>query len=106
LLHLSKRLKELRGERSLLDIEKGTGISRVQIMRFEKAQRVPNPTNLRQLAEFFTVPYEELRSLYYEDLFQNKDEQRIVLKWAKKHLDSGLLQKLESESSTDACSIH
>ena len=106
MLHLSKRLKELRGERSLLDIEKGTGISRVQIMRFEKAQRVPNPTNLRQLAEFFNVSYEELRSLYYEDLFQNKDEHRIVLKWAKKHLDAGRLQALEAELASDACSLH
>ncbi|MEB3286649.1 MAG: helix-turn-helix transcriptional regulator [Vampirovibrionales bacterium] len=97
MLHLSRKLRELRGERSLLDIEKGTRISRVQIMRFEKAQRVPNPTNLRQLAEFFNTSYDSLRSLYYEDLFQNKDEQRIVLKWAKKHLESGLLEKLESE---------
>lgn len=87
--HLSQQLRALRGERSLLDIEKGTGISRVQIMRFEKAQRVPNPTNMRQLAEFFGVTYQDLRTLYYEDLLANPEEKQIVLAWAKHHSQTG-----------------
>lgn len=82
--HLSERLRGLRGERSLLDIEKGTGITRVQIMRFEKCIRVPNPKNLRQLAEFFQTTYAELRQLYYDDLFSDPEERQIVLDWAKR----------------------
>jgi len=82
--HLSAKLRELRGDRSLLDIEKGTGITRVQIMRFEKCIRVPNPKNLRQLADFFQTSYSELRQLYYEDLFNDPEERQIVLNWAKR----------------------
>ncbi len=82
--YLGEKLRALRGDRSLLKIEQGTGISRVQIMRFEKAERVPNPGNMRSLAEFFHVPYSELREAHLEGLYSNPEERAIVLGWAAK----------------------
>lgn len=80
---LGDRLKELRGALSLVDVEKGTGLSRIGVSRYEQGVNVPEPTNLKKLAEFYEVPYSELRKLYLEDLYSDSEELAIVLEWAE-----------------------
>jgi transcriptional regulator with XRE-family HTH domain len=88
------KLKELRGSLTLYDVEKGTGISRAQIMRYESKQALPTPESTEKLANLFEVPYEELRLAYYEDLLVSSQEKKVVLKWAKDRLYSPTEQKL------------
>lgn len=80
--HLGDRLKELRGELSLVDVEKGTGLSRIGISRYEQGVNIPEPTNLKKLAEFYEVSYKELRKLYLEDFYSDPEERKIVFEWA------------------------
>lgn len=69
-MNLAETLRKLRGDKSLLYVEKGTGISRVQIMRFEKGRRLPKVTPLKKLAEFFQVPFQDLASLAIDALVE------------------------------------
>lgn len=84
--HLGAKLRELRGTHSLLDVERGTGISRIEISRYEQGKYSPSPPNLEKLAHFYELSYQELRLLYYEDLFQDPKERDIILYWAKQQL--------------------
>jgi transcriptional regulator with XRE-family HTH domain len=79
---LGERLRELRGNRKLYDVEKATGITRIEISRYEKGNYFPSPKNLSRLAEFYGVSYDELRVLYYDDFFSDPVERRLVLAWA------------------------
>lgn len=80
---LAQRLRELRGERSFVDIEAHTGISRGNLTRYERGLFLPQKKTLKILATFFSVPYSELRALYYEDLFSDDPEElEIVVHWA------------------------
>lgn len=83
---LGAKLRELRGTHSLLDAERGTGISRIEISRYEQGKYAPSPPNLEKLAAFYSLSYPELRTLYYEDLFQDPKERQIILQWAKQYL--------------------
>lgn len=83
---LGAKLRELRGMLSLMDVERGTGISRIEISRYEQGRYAPSPQNLVKLAAFFEVPYDILRMLYYEDLFEDPKERAIALEWARQHL--------------------
>ncbi|MBY0451253.1 MAG: helix-turn-helix transcriptional regulator [Cyanobacteria bacterium] len=80
---LGDRLKELRGTLSLVDVEKGTGLSRIGVSRYEQGENVPNPPNLKKLADFYEVSYKELRKLCLEDLYSDPEELEIVLEWAE-----------------------
>lgn len=79
---LGNRLRELRGSSSLYDIQKGTGISRTQIMLYERGEQFPSAQSLKKLALFFDIPYEALRSEYYEDLYADPIERDNLLRWA------------------------
>jgi transcriptional regulator with XRE-family HTH domain len=83
---LGERLKELRGTRALYDVEKATGITRIEVSRYEKGSYYPSPKNLSKLAEFFGVTYDELRILYYDDFFSDPKERELVLQWAAREL--------------------
>jgi transcriptional regulator with XRE-family HTH domain len=80
---LGEQLKELRQGRSLVSVEKGTGISRIEISRYEQGRYAPSPPNLKKLAVFYEVSYSTLRLLYYEDLLTEPEERAIVLEWAR-----------------------
>jgi transcriptional regulator with XRE-family HTH domain len=76
---LGDRLKELRGNLSLLDVEKGSGIPRFTVSRYESGENVPSSSKIRQLADFYEVPYPELRKLFYEELFHSEPSEREAL---------------------------
>lgn len=61
---LGNYLKELRGKRSLREVQKGTGISHTYLSTLEKGydprtkkERKPTPEVLRKLALYYEVPY-------------------------------------------------
>ena len=78
---LGDSLKELRGaDLSLYDVQRGTGISRGLIQAYERGEKVPGPENLVKLAEFYEVPYEDIRSRYYLECFASPQELEAALK--------------------------
>jgi transcriptional regulator with XRE-family HTH domain len=86
---LGDRLRELRAGFSLMEIAREMDLSDVQILNFEKGTRKPKKETLKKLAELYDASYDELRKLYYTDLFEaDPEERRIILEWAeenKKH---------------------
>jgi len=72
---LGDLLKRFRGESSLFEVEKATQVSRAQLMRYEKGL-LPKEATLRKLADYFEVPYIELRKVYYADYFRQCPEER------------------------------
>lgn len=79
---LGERLKQLRGEASLYDIEKAITVGRSLLSRYERGIQTPDVEMLHKLANHFRVPYRELRKLYYEDFFSDSTERDIVVEWA------------------------
>jgi transcriptional regulator with XRE-family HTH domain len=83
--YLGSKLKELRGSLSLYEVGEDTGIPRIEISRYERGQHLPTPKNLKKLADYYEVPYEDLRVLYFSDYFSEENDDRpIVLRWALK----------------------
>jgi transcriptional regulator with XRE-family HTH domain len=80
---LGQRLKELRGPLSLVSVERGTGIARIDLSRYEQGRYYPSPDRLKRIAEFYEVPYKDLRMLYYEDFYKDPEELQIIIEWAK-----------------------
>lgn len=77
--HLARKLKELRGERSLYAVAEESGISRPVLHRYENG-RIPTDEQLKALADFYRVPYKELKFLAFEDSFPTGSEERTLLK--------------------------
>lgn len=71
---LGEKLKTLRGSLSLFDVEKGTGISRATIRDYERSKYPPPPESLKKLAEYYEIPYVELRTLYFEDAYSDPED--------------------------------
>lgn len=68
-LSIGKILKELRGKRSLREIERESGVSHTYLSSLEKGrdprtgkERKPTPDTLKKLAHVYSVPYERLMS--------------------------------------------
>lgn len=81
---LAARLRELRGETSLYEVEKQTAVPRSNLTRYEQGHHLPTEAVLKKLAAYYRVTYEELRTLYYDDLFRrHPEERRIVINWAR-----------------------
>jgi transcriptional regulator with XRE-family HTH domain len=80
---IGDKLKELRGNLSLYDVEKGTGITRIRISEYEKGKYLPTIPTLRKMADFLEVPWKELCFLYLEDLYSDPEHRELVLEWAK-----------------------
>ncbi len=77
--HLGDMLKKLRANLSLYDIEKGTGLHRYVVSKYETGKNIPSVEQLKILAEFYEYPYQALRKLYFEDLLMQDDEDWLVL---------------------------
>ncbi|MDG0874918.1 helix-turn-helix domain-containing protein [Paenibacillus thiaminolyticus] len=68
-MNIGKILKELRGKRSLREIERESGVSHTYLSSLEKGrdprtgkERKPTPDTLKKLAQVYSVPYEWLMS--------------------------------------------
>jgi transcriptional regulator with XRE-family HTH domain len=84
---LANRLRELRGDIPLNQVQRATGIQRALLSRYEIGQQVIGDPNLQKLADFYKTPYVELKELQFYDLYPQGSQARIaVLNWAKKML--------------------
>jgi transcriptional regulator with XRE-family HTH domain len=77
---LGQQLKALRGSLSLFDVEKGTGIHRYSISRYEAGSHIPSPEQLRQLADYYGTTYTEVRRYFYEDLWAASIDEQMAMK--------------------------
>lgn len=88
------KLRELRGPRSLLDIEKATGITKIEISRYERGKYYPTPEKLKKLAKFFGIAYADLRKLYYQETLLDPEEQEAITKWVVDNVPKSTLMNL------------
>lgn len=86
---LGSRLRELRGEESLYKVGKQAGVPRNNLLRYEEGHHLPTEAVLHKLAQYYDVPYAELRVLYYDDWLQRQqpEEKAIVIEWARSLLN-------------------
>lgn len=82
--HLGAKLKELRGNLSFYEVGKACGIAPVDVSRYEEGKHLPTAKRLKALAEYYEIPYSDLRILYYEDFFSEPEERSIVIEWVKR----------------------
>jgi len=78
--HLGQKLKELRGNLSLYEVEKDVGITRISIQRYESGERVPEDRNLEILAEYYQVPFELLKTLIFQNKYPSGSRDFSILK--------------------------
>lgn len=83
---LGDRLRELRGIKSIRDVEAELGIDRSDISKYERGRFVPSPDRLLRIAEYYQASYRELRKLSYSDMFSEPEEYALVLEWAQEQL--------------------
>jgi transcriptional regulator with XRE-family HTH domain len=84
---LANRLRQLRGDTPLNQVQLATGIQRALLSRYETGQQVIGDQNLQKLADFYQTPYVELKELQFHDLYPLGSQSRIaVLNWASKIL--------------------
>ena len=55
-----KRLRDLRGEKSLEEVAKATGLTRSAIFMYETEERIPRDENKVALAKYFGKSVQEL----------------------------------------------
>jgi len=67
-------------------VQKATGISKIEISRYERGKYFPLPENLKKLAKFYEVPYSTLRKLYFEETITDKDEREALTVWVLENL--------------------
>lgn len=78
---LGEKLKVLRGSTSLPELERSIGIARSLLSRYERGTRTPSPSTLKKIADYYKLPYKELRFIYYDDLLEEVEEAEIVQEW-------------------------
>jgi transcriptional regulator with XRE-family HTH domain len=84
---LAERLKALRKDVPLNQVESAIGIRRRLLKFYEDGEKVPGDQNLKKLSTFYNVPFADLKELWLADLFPEGSENRdIVLQWAQKLL--------------------
>jgi transcriptional regulator with XRE-family HTH domain len=83
---LGNKLKELRGDRSLRDVEREIGMDRSDLSKYERGRFVPSSERLQKLADYYDHPYRELRKLYFIDLFTEPEDHELILEWAAEEL--------------------
>lgn len=76
---LGEKLLELRGEKSLYEVEKAAKVPRGNLYNYENGKHLPTERVLKQLADFYQFPYRELRKLYFDDYFPEGSEDREIL---------------------------
>lgn len=86
---LGERLQELRGDRAAFYVEQETGISRANLLRYERDEVCPNRETLRKLSDFYEVPYADLRLLSLIGfLSRDREDRELVLEWAREELSN------------------
>lgn len=80
---LGTKLKELRGDLSLYEVGKATGIDRSDIKKYEESKVLPKPSNLKKLAEYYEVPYENLFFPYLSEVYTDSEDRQLIIKWAE-----------------------
>jgi transcriptional regulator with XRE-family HTH domain len=80
---LGEKLRELRGTRTLYEVQQATKIDRGHLKRYEAGELSPTMDKLKLLGEFYGA-MEELMFLYFEELLPGELEREYVIKWAKK----------------------
>ena len=81
---LARKLRELRGNLPLTQLEKATNIPRSLLYRFEKGTRTPHNIALHKLAEFYKLNFIDLKILHFEDLYPPGSEDReSLITWFK-----------------------
>jgi transcriptional regulator with XRE-family HTH domain len=91
---LGQKLRQLRDKQSLLDVAKETGVSKIEISRYERGIYFPSPEKLKKLSEHFKVDYSELRKLYYQETLQDDEEQNAILAWVVESVPDEKLQSI------------
>lgn len=76
---LGAYLEKLRGNLSLFDVQKGTGIHRFAVSKYETGKNIPPPDSMKKLAEFYEISLIELQKRYFEDLFFSSPEQKDAM---------------------------
>jgi len=66
---LGERLKALRGEKTLYEVNEESGINRGTLQRYENGTQIPGDEALEKLAKFYGVDLVELKKLWVVDLF-------------------------------------
>lgn len=80
----AEKMRQLRGERSLGDVQLGTDISRIEISRYERGKYYPTADKLKKLAAFYGVSYSELRGLQLDETIKDPDERQALIDWVQR----------------------
>jgi len=76
---LGAKLRELRGERSMNQIELESGIPRSLVSRYERGTSLPGNVMIRRFSEFYKIDFQILKNLYFDDLFPEGSEEKTFL---------------------------
>ena len=81
---LAAKLRALRANKSLYAIEKESGISRGNLLRYENGMQIPENDSLKRIAAFYQVSFIELKKLWVADLFpEGSIEREALFAWLK-----------------------
>lgn len=84
---LGKRLKELRGDRSLYEVGQDANVSRSNIQRYESGNTLPTEAVLERLSVTYQTSYDDLAVLYFADYFDRHPRKReLVIRWVKEYV--------------------
>jgi len=88
--HLSKKLVELRGTRSLYEISHKAGIPLGRLHDFEKGESIPDEGCMLKLAYGLGVEVFDLKRAHYDDIYSSESFERDYLfRWVQEHLACG-----------------
>jgi hypothetical protein len=84
---LATKLRALRGEIPLNQVQKGTGIVRTLLRCYELDEKNIGDENLKKLSIYYNVPFSELKKLQFEDQYAFDSENRqILFEWVQETL--------------------
>jgi|GEM_PF-2033181 len=79
---LASKLVELRGEKTLYQLAKESGIARSILFRFETGERIPTNDYLEKLSVAYKVNITELKTLCFEDLYpEGSADRELLFQW-------------------------
>ena len=79
---LASKLVELRGEKTLYQLAKESGMARSILFRFETGERIPTNNYLEKLAMAYKADISELKILCFEDLYpEGSVDRELLFKW-------------------------
>ncbi len=81
---LAEKLRELRGETPLNQVQKATGLIRTLLRCYELGEKAIGDENLKTLSSYYNVPFAELKKLQFEDQYPTGTENRdILFEWVQ-----------------------